>query len=174
MLCASAPSVCVVSSLRNCLVLSPPRFSFSSPLEEEPSDVCEEEPHLRLRHGIHHQRHAHRGQSDVEERHGVACPHCERGNKPACMCMPVGEVISLLIGKELQGNNAHNNHQQQNPFLKLFFRTSGTSPPTMSTETVKPAWGVMQDSSPFTLDRDTQGLTLHITLCRVCFPDAMQ
>ncbi|TKS80675.1 Calcium-binding protein 8 [Collichthys lucidus] len=63
---------------------------YSSPLEEEPSDVRTEEPHLRLRHGIHHQRHAHRGQSDVEERHGVACPPlCVRGNEPACMCMPV-------------------------------------------------------------------------------------
>lgn len=49
-------------------------FSSSSPLQEEPADVREEEPHLRLRHGIHHQRHAHRSQSDAEERHGVAVP----------------------------------------------------------------------------------------------------
>lgn len=46
----------------------------SSPFKEEPSDVCEEEPHLRLCHGIHHQCHAHRSQSDAEERHGVAAP----------------------------------------------------------------------------------------------------
>lgn len=47
---------------------------FSPPLQEEPSDVREEEPHLRLRHGLHHQRHADRSQSDAEERHGVAGP----------------------------------------------------------------------------------------------------
>lgn len=46
----------------------------SSPFKEEPSDVREEESHLRLRHGIHHQRHADRSQSDAEEWHGVAPP----------------------------------------------------------------------------------------------------
>lgn len=46
----------------------------SSSFKEEPSDVREEESHLRLRHGIHHQRHADRSQSDAEERHGVAPP----------------------------------------------------------------------------------------------------
>lgn len=34
----------------------------------------EEESHLRLRHGIHHQCHADRSQSDAEEWHGVAPP----------------------------------------------------------------------------------------------------
>lgn len=54
----------------------------SSPLKEEPSDVREEESHLRLRHGIHHQRHADRSQSDAEERHGVAPPtvHLEQAS----------------------------------------------------------------------------------------------
>lgn len=46
----------------------------SSPFKEEPSDMCEEEPHLRLCHGIHHQCHAHCSQSDAEEWHGVAAP----------------------------------------------------------------------------------------------------
>lgn len=61
----------------------------SSPFEEEPPDVREEEPHLRLRHGIHHQRHAHRSQSDVAERHGVAAPTVSGGggtSQPACAC----------------------------------------------------------------------------------------
>lgn len=34
-------------------------------MREEESDLC-------LRHGLHYQRHAHRGQSDAAERHGVA------------------------------------------------------------------------------------------------------
>lgn len=55
----------------SCFVPLPP-LRFSAPLQEEPADVREEEPHLRLRHGVHHQRHAHRRQSDAEERHGVA------------------------------------------------------------------------------------------------------
>lgn len=42
----------------------------------------EKESHLRLRHGIHHQRHADRSQSDAEEWHGVAPPtvHVERAS----------------------------------------------------------------------------------------------
>lgn len=54
----------------------------SSPFKEEPSDVREEESHLRLRHGIHHQRHVDRSQSDAEEWHGVAPPtvHVEQAS----------------------------------------------------------------------------------------------
>lgn len=54
----------------------------SSPFKEEPPDVREEESHLRLRHGIHHQRHADRSQSDAEEWHGVAPPsvHVEQAS----------------------------------------------------------------------------------------------
>ncbi len=33
--------------------------------------MCQEKPDLRLRHGFHHQCHAHRSQSDAAERHGV-------------------------------------------------------------------------------------------------------
>ncbi len=55
-------------------MLLPVCLRLSSPFKEEPSDVREEEPHLRLRHGIHHQRHAHRSQSDAAKRHGVAAP----------------------------------------------------------------------------------------------------
>lgn len=43
----------------------------SPPEEEESTDVCQEKPDLRLRHGVHHQCDAHRGQSDAAERHGV-------------------------------------------------------------------------------------------------------
>lgn len=49
-------------------------FSFSSSFKEKPPDMCEEESHLCFCHGIYHQRHAHRSQSDAEERHGVAAP----------------------------------------------------------------------------------------------------
>lgn len=47
---------------------------FSTSQKEEPADVRAQEPHLRFRHGLHHQRHAHRGQSDAAQRHGVATP----------------------------------------------------------------------------------------------------
>lgn len=66
----------------------------SPPLQEEPADVREEEPHLRLRYGLHHQRHAHCRQSDAEERHGVAVltvgarnqPVSQPASQPACAC----------------------------------------------------------------------------------------
>ena len=75
----------------------------SSPFKEEPSDVREEEPHLRLRHGIHHQRHAHRSQSDVEERHGVAAPTVSgEQSQPACACQWV-RSYPPLTGTELHG-----------------------------------------------------------------------
>lgn len=40
--------------------------------ETEQTDLRPEEPHLRLRHGLHHKRHADCGQPDPAERHGVA------------------------------------------------------------------------------------------------------
>lgn len=46
----------------------------SPPEKEESTDVRQEKPDLRLRHGFHHQCHAHRSKSDAAERHGVtAC-----------------------------------------------------------------------------------------------------
>lgn len=45
--------------------------SFSPSKEKEPADVRQEKLDLRLRYGVHHQRHAHRSQSDAAERHGV-------------------------------------------------------------------------------------------------------
>lgn len=50
--------------------------------EAEQADVRPQEPHLRLRHGLHHQRHADRRQPDPAQRHGVAA-----APGPACMCM---------------------------------------------------------------------------------------
>lgn len=43
-----------------------------------------------------------------------------------------------------------------------------------SNETMRPAWGVMQDSLPLYFDRDSQGLTLHIILCFLCIPNAIK
>lgn len=39
---------------------------------------------------------------------------------------------------------------------------------------MKPAWGVHAGLLPLYSDRDTQGLTSHVTLCPVCFPDAIK
>lgn len=46
----------------------------SSSQKEESTDVRAQEPDMRFRHGLHHQRHANRGQSDAAQRHGVATP----------------------------------------------------------------------------------------------------
>lgn len=116
----------------------------SSPLKEEPSDVREEEPHLRLRHGIYHQRHAHRSQSDAEERHGVAVLTVMRGtSQPACACQWV-RSISLSIGKRTTRKNTQNSHWP-NLFFEMIlfllfcffflfsflFGRSNTSPPNI-------------------------------------------
>lgn len=53
---------------------------FSPSKEEEPADVRQEKLDLRLRYGVHHQRYAHRSQSDAAERHGVTtCTVSSRG-----------------------------------------------------------------------------------------------
>lgn len=61
--------------------------------EAEQADLRPEEPHLRLRHGLHHQRHADRSQSDPAERHGVAASRRRRAvaSSPR-MCMPRGQT----------------------------------------------------------------------------------
>lgn len=63
--------------------------------ETEQADLRPQEPHLRLRHGLHHKRHADRGQPDPPERHGVGRP------PPGCvpssprMRMPSGQTLFL-------------------------------------------------------------------------------
>lgn len=134
---------------------------FSSPFKEKPSDVREEEPHLRLCHGVHHQRHAHRSQSDAEERHGVAAPTVS-GKQASLHVHASGWGHIPVDTKRTKRNDTQNNHQQIQ-FLKLclvffFFFFERVKPLHLtSSETVKPAWGVMQDSSPFTLTGTLKG-----------------
>lgn len=68
-----------VTKLSFILFFSPLFSSFSPSKEEEPADVRQEKLDLRLRYGVHHQRHAHRGQSDATERHGVTTCTVSRG-----------------------------------------------------------------------------------------------
>lgn len=56
--------------------------------------MCEEEPHLCVRHGLHHQRHAHRSQSDAEEWHGVGGATVS-GAAAGLHVHAAGEVTSL-------------------------------------------------------------------------------
>lgn len=73
------PACLTVSSLSSLFPLpspsscppAPPPSAFP---EAEQTDLRPQEPHLRLRHGLHHKRHADRGQPDPAERHGVAAP----------------------------------------------------------------------------------------------------
>lgn len=67
---------------------SPPRSAFP---EAEQTDLCPEEPHLRLRHGLHHKRHADCGQPDPPERHGVAASPTAALPAPR-MCLPRGQT----------------------------------------------------------------------------------
>lgn len=62
-------------SLCHFSLLPPPPNPSAFP-ETEQTDLRPQEPHLRLRHGLHHKRHADRGQPDPSEWHGVAAsPH---------------------------------------------------------------------------------------------------
>ncbi|XP_054945725.1 uncharacterized protein [Physeter macrocephalus] len=56
--------------------------------EAEQTDLRPEEPHLRLRHGLHHKRHADRGQPDPPERHGVAASPAAAFLAPAHVLAP--------------------------------------------------------------------------------------
>lgn len=85
--------------------------------ETEQTDLRPEEPHLRLRHGLHHKRHADCCQPDPAQRHGVAASRHHAAAFPAhraCAC-PAGRLPpqtqirtmqwhSLVKNPRLQGN----------------------------------------------------------------------
>lgn len=50
----------------------------------DPPDVRAQEPDLRLRHRLHHQCHAHRGQPSAAQRHEIGSAHCP----PTAACSP--------------------------------------------------------------------------------------
>lgn len=70
--------------------LLPTRSAFP---EAEQTDLRAEEPHLRLRHGLHHKCHADRGQPDPSERHGVAAPAASQLTRT---CMLRGRTSSTV------------------------------------------------------------------------------
>lgn len=123
---------------------------FSSPLQEEPSDLREEEPHLRLRHGLHHQRHAHRSQSDAEERHGVAPPtaslHVHGSGWGTAMNFKEGEPSSEIFPRKARRSSA-----------------ADPKPRSQQEESC---------SSPFSLTGTLKGW--RCVHCRLRFPDAIR
>lgn len=100
---------------------SPPRSAFP---EAEQTDLCPEEPHLRLRHGLHHKRHADCGQPDPPERHGVAASPAAALPAPR-MCLPRGQtrpphkrmrtVQSGTVWRRTQGCSATPCHGKPTP-----------------------------------------------------------
>lgn len=94
---------------------------FSASREKGPADVREEKSHLRLRHGLHHQRHAHRRQSDAAQRHGVKRPHGrKRASGPAPRDRPVCQLfLSLDSRATADGSPA-----------AVAFKVARTPPPT--------------------------------------------
>lgn len=161
----------MLPSFKLSLCLSPSRSSFSSSFKEEPSDVREEEPHLRLCHGIHYQRHAHRGQSDAEERHGVAAPTVS--GEPASLHVHASGWGHIPVDrKRTTGNNTRNNHRR-NPFLKLYLVFSNEW--RLSTRRPMKPWSQHGESwrtpPPLLWQGHTRADITHNT---VCFPDAIK
>lgn len=85
------------------------------------------------------------------------------------MCMPVGEVMSLLIGKELQGITLKIVSDKIHLKKKMILCVWHLSTRRLIKASMRGHAGLL----PLYSDRDTQGLTLHIILC-VCFPDAIK
>lgn len=68
-----------IPSLSPCLSLLFPVGGCSLFQPADPPDVRAQEPDLRLRHRLHHQRHAHRGQPGAAQWHEIGTTECPPG-----------------------------------------------------------------------------------------------